>query len=286
MREMKKLLPLLGVFCLLSQESNAFGFVFPTQATHLIHKTHPSFSEVKIEQNLFDLYAKAMDELDFSKKPKSPRQAFLKHRTDLLAQLSAYTLHLATPLATVPKSSELQALLTHAQHHPVAGEGLAARPEEASNRPMGYCFGRAAYLHLELLRRQVPGIQIAKLFALGNFLVRERNWDFHVATLTLTSAENLQWLVLDPSLFDRPVFPSQWIERVQSLSSPGERYRVRFYFSDPVKFHPLYGAYDQKDLFSSDFGNYFRDLAEWFDRNPLKLAHDTQLIWSLPSIKN
>lgn len=278
----------------------AAAFVYPSQATH------PN-SELSLDHNLFDSYARELDQIDLAtqtQRPRPPRiqvekNLFREHRSNLLHRLATHASNIQPSQPTRRSeislnAAELTELLALAQNHPVLREDLRGEAD-LPQLPMGYCFGRAAYLHLELLRRQVPGIQIAKLFALGHFLVRGQNWDFHVATLTLAKqslsknepeALKFHWQVLDPSLSSHPLSPEKWMEQVQSLAAPRERFRVRFYFSDPIKFHPLYGAYQPNDLFSQDFGSYFRDLAKWFDQNPLKLARPAQLIWSLPSIKN
>jgi hypothetical protein len=80
---------------------------------------------------------------------------------------------------------------------------------------MGFCFGRAFYYHLELLRRGVHKDSIRKVFVIGNMQAYGMQWRYHVAT-SVRSADG-SWIVLD-NLIGKPVTIEKWFEKYQKFS--------------------------------------------------------------------
>ena len=172
---------------------------------------------------------------------------------------------MSTP-ATKEGISESQAseILKMFRNHPVISEEATAK-YDTELRQIGYCFGRAAFVHWELLRRGVKPTNIGKIFAIGKFNYQGALWDFHVATVV----RNLDgdWLVID-GFQNRVMKPDVWTEQISKWSLNNALYGVRFYFTDPVKFRPLPGAYSEKNLNDVHYKNYFKDLIQWFNDRP------------------
>lgn len=140
--------------------------------------------------------------------------------------------------------------------HPVVGSPGLSKYDPSFE--VGFCFGRATYVHLELLDRGVPAHQIAKIFAIGNLRHRGRPWRFHVATMV--QVRGGKWWVID-DLQREPLTVSDWMAAVNAMDLHPTTPTLRYYVTDPAKFQPASGAYDRKVLTEPLFGTYFEDLA-------------------------
>lgn len=133
---------------------------------------------------------------------------------------------------------------------------------------VGFCFGRAAYVHLELLRHGVAPENVAKVFVIGRLQAFGSRWDFHVATITKGMGD--QWWVID-NLFEDALPLKEWIQKTEKLSQDPEQPAPRVYFTDGLKFHPALGDYNEKNLSVRYYHGYFIDMMKWFKKNkPLK----------------
>lgn len=140
--------------------------------------------------------------------------------------------------------------------HPVVGD-RAIDSKYDPDRKVGFCFGRAAYVHLELLKKGVHQRDIAKIFAIGRLKYGGAFWNFHMATM-LRDEKN-QWWVIDAVVGDvRPV--ESWIAKAKSFSSRPDVPTVRFYTTDARKFQPAYGEYSSENLFAPELVAFFGDL--------------------------
>ncbi|MES3039127.1 MAG: hypothetical protein V4736_14565 [Bdellovibrionota bacterium] len=161
-----------------------------------------------------------------------------------------------------------QAELLHKliQIHPITSESGTAK-YDTKFRMIGYCFGRATYVHQELLRRGVDPASIAKMFALGGLYYKGAFWDFHVATL-VKSTDGGWWAIDGLGTEVRKL--DDWAKETLKLSMDPKNPTTRFYLSDAAKFHPTPGPYSEEKLYSKYYNGYFKDLSIWFQNNPLK----------------
>lgn len=160
---------------------------------------------------------------------------------------------------------------------------------------IGFCFGRALFTQLELLRRGVHKQSIMKAFAVGRMLKDKINWNFHVATIVKASEGG--WWAIDPE-FDSVMKVDDWFMKMRSYSYGDE---LRLYVTDAKRFSsnigvPYIGTRDrdnqkqmsffarlkrafnepvgvsQDGLFSQQYSNYFADMFKYFKENPLDIT--------------
>lgn len=156
-----------------------------------------------------------------------------------------------------------EALLSLMRTHPVVGLAATATYDPAGE--VGFCFGRAAFAHGELLRAGVSPSDIVKIFAVGHFSLNFRTWDYHVATAV--RGANDQWLVID-GLRDHVTSVDEWMSDVRAMDQDARHPTIRFYFTPPRKFLPTPGEYSRAAFAYPGYGNYFRDLESWWLAHP------------------
>lgn len=122
---------------------------------------------------------------------------------------------------------------------------------------VGFCFGRALWVHYRLLRRGIPPAQIAKIFAVGKLRYKKQLWDFHMATLV--KGADGKWWAID-SLFEKPLPDDEWRKRAWTFGASQTAPEVRFYVTDPRKFQPAYPAYERKTLTLPELKPFFSEL--------------------------
>jgi hypothetical protein len=130
---------------------------------------------------------------------------------------------------------------------------------------MGFCFGRALFVHLELLRRGVQKESIKKAFAVGPMNGGGINWQFHVTTVV--KAKTGEWLAIDPFV-GRIMRIEDWFDEMSKQSTDA---KLRFYLSEPAKLGPSSWEYNLRPggLYDEVYHNYFRELLAFFRRNPV-----------------
>ncbi len=167
-------------------------------------------------------------------------------------------------------TEQAKMVLNSIHRHPVVSDYEYDR----YNRPgveIGFCFGRAAYVHLALLKMGVNKDSIKKIWAVGPMQTAEIAWDFHVATLV--KSVDGSWLAID-SFVGRVMSVETWIKEIDKISQPG--HRNRYYFSNPKKFSVSLGTYDRVQLgldLNADqdwYRGYFADLMKWFREDNLQ----------------
>ena len=151
------------------------------------------------------------------------------------------------------------------KNHPVISDPASLK-YDTPMRQIGYCFGRAAFAHWELLRRGVSPASIGKIFAIGGMFYERKGWSFHVATIVRSTEGG--WLVID-SLQNQILTPQAWAKEVSKWAMNNDSSNLRYYFTDPLKFIPTAGAYTSKNLNSHYYKGYFQDLIKWFRENPI-----------------
>lgn len=157
---------------------------------------------------------------------------------------------------------QAQRLLNTINNHPVVGfnsYGFYNR----SGTEIGFCFGRAAYVHLALLRMGVKKDAIKKIWTIGE-TGGSVNWIFHVATVVRTT--DGKWTAID-SYVGSLISANDWATQMRAMTTDG---RKATFITSAEKFTPSLGKYSRVQLgLDLDRGtdwyqHYFRDLVDWF----------------------
>lgn len=151
-------------------------------------------------------------------------------------------------------------------NHPVAGE-QAIHHYSKKNSSVGYCFGRATLAHLELLRRGVDAKYIRKIFIIGELKYNLDIWELHVATIV--NKKGGGWWVLD-GLFHKTLDLEDWYKEILKIAVSKKNPKVSLFLADPVKFLPISGAYNEKEMFIEEYNGFFKDLSAWLESHPVK----------------
>jgi hypothetical protein len=221
----------------------------------------------------FEIHA-PVSNLKFSTKPKDNLHVIYntdkknnvdfeeKNKTELTSFLSQ-----AVPNAELPilNKERAEMILQKLRTNPVASTDSLTKYDP--DREVGFCFGRATYVHMELLRHGVSTNHIAKIYAMGNLKYGKDNWDFHAAVAVWSAQKN--WLVID-ELVNEVMPLEQWMAKLMTFAKNPLKPRVRFFVVDPAKFHPALGPYQRKDMIFPYYHNYFLDMEKWLKKNPVK----------------
>jgi len=127
---------------------------------------------------------------------------------------------------------------------------------------IGYCFGRATFVHMMLLKMGVQKESIQKIWAVGPMKAGGIMWQFHVATMAYTTQG---WTVIDSNHY-QPMPVRDWIAHYGSQTENG---KIRFYATDAGKFAFEIGKYTRTQLgldmpAERDwYKHYFKDMFDW-----------------------
>ncbi len=197
------------------------------------------------------------------------QQKYLResHTIDQLLEMEQQELAKLTPAQSTSdreaiSRKQAQKLLNSISPHPVVGQ----RAYDSYNREgteIGYCFGRATYVHLALLKMGVKKDAIKKIWTVG-LTGGQVNWIYHVATAVRTTDGN--WTVID-NFVGRLITAQEWATQMRGMTIDGKK---ATYITDAKKFGPQTGKYTRVQLGlglsrETDFyKNYFGDLLKWF----------------------
>jgi ribosomal protein S6E (S10) len=84
--------------------------------------------------------------------------------------------------------------------------------------------GCVARAHLMARRFEAEGVHVDKVWIKGNLYIPELDlaWDMHVAPIVYVEDQNkIQKMVIDPSLFDRPVTVEEWDKKLTKKTTGG-----------------------------------------------------------------
>lgn len=131
---------------------------------------------------------------------------------------------------------------------------------------VGFCFGRALYAHLELLRHGVAKDSIKKVFVVGPMRTGSIDWQFHVTTIVKAS-DHAGWYAVD-NFIGRPVPLEEWFKKFQGYSTDG---KLRMFVTEANKIGPSAWEYNTKPggLMDPFYNDYFKDMFEYFKKNRL-----------------
>lgn len=170
---------------------------------------------------------------------------------------------------------QAQDLRQNISEHPVVG--LKAMDHYDPDLRIGFCFGRATFVHWELIRLGVNPERIVKIFAVGSLYKDYQSWDYHVATAVL--ADDNSWWVID-DLQNELMSPQEWMKAINQWSRHAGYPQIQYYFTSPYKFQPHLGAYPLQALLDPLYKDYFKDLMQSFKNN--KYCQKSNMSTALP----
>jgi hypothetical protein len=223
-----------------------------------------------LNENLFQIYQKEVDEA-VGELNRSHAQTQIKvHR--IFSARNQKVLDLLLDFARNSSTASSSVLVDKAvaeklrqsiSLHPVVG---TASSSLYNSLEVGYCFGRAAYVHFKLSQMLVPQNDIVKIFGFGQLRHSGSMWNYHMATMVRgVDSQNgqLVWWVID-DLFGEVLRVEDWMRQVSNFSILRDLSDLRFYTTDPRKFQPAFGEYQEFDMQHTEFKGYFFDLQKYF----------------------
>lgn len=162
---------------------------------------------------------------------------------------------------------QAQQILDILNDHPVVGGRVVQRYDQ-QNGQVGFCFGRAHFTHLELLRHGVHPQQIAKIFAVGGLLYGNITWDYHVATAV--QGVDQKWWVID-GLQSQVMEVHEWMQKISKWDANRVHPMLRYYLTLPWKFQPIKATSPDYPIYRQLYGPYFLDLSIWHYSHPTHL---------------
>jgi hypothetical protein len=107
---------------------------------------------------------------------------------------------------------------------------------------IGFCFGRATFAHLMLLKMGLQKESIMKAWVVGPMQTPGVMWDFHVATMAYVRGKG--WMVLD-SNYREPLSVREWYSRSRAQSTDQ---KLRIYLTPASKFGVDAGTYSRVQM--------------------------------------
>lgn len=130
---------------------------------------------------------------------------------------------------------------------------------DPKNQGIGFCFGRAMFVHLELAMRNLDRDSIKKAFVVGPMSTGDGNsWGWHVTTIAQSkdAQGNEIWLALDPVTGLKTL--DDWYEEMYNYFSTDKKLKI--YVTEAGKFGPSPGFYNHIGLENEFYNSYFTDL--------------------------
>ncbi len=162
---------------------------------------------------------------------------------------------------------QAQALISRTRQNAVTrNQYLYERPEAE----IGYCFGRATFVHLEALRLGYKEEQIKKIWVVGSMVTGNIRWGYHVATMI--RSKDGKWWVID-TFTGKAQSPKEWFAEILPLSEDG---KLHVYLTEPEKFTPYAGKYSRLHMGIGEkreldyYKGYFPDLYKELSPKPAK----------------
>jgi hypothetical protein len=200
-----------------------------------------------------------------------PREREARNQRVLEALAAPHETNLSLESATgTPRRETLdrraaEELQSHLVNHPVAGP-KATHARDGSTG-VGFCFGRAYYVHLEALRYfRVNRDMIRKIWAIGTLQGSSVTWSYHVATMI--KAQDSGWWVIDSFLGLQKA--DQWMAKVRSQLN-SRKHDVSFLVTQASRFTPFMNRpYTKGDLDDSAgyYLGFFNDLRDYERSHP------------------
>ncbi len=143
---------------------------------------------------------------------------------------------------------------------------------DPKNSGIGFCFGRAMFVHLELRHHGFDRDLIKKAFVVGSMETPDgAKWGWHVTTIAQSlNAEGKEiWVAIDPIAGVMEV--SKWYGEMRKSYSKDKK--LKLYITQAGRFGPMGTVYEQSQLEHTFYNNYFTDMDKWFDLESRTTAH-------------
>lgn len=218
----------------------------------------------------------------------SPKQ--IKNLNDgVVRELEAYIPEQNSQRAGSISMQEVSRLLDVVRNHPVVAP-QNRKKYEPENVEIGYCFGRAAYLHLMMLKMGLSRSSVVKIWAVGEQSNpgSENNWGHHVATAVYVRG-GWGWMTVDTNSFKiQPI--RHWVDGNMRYSLDQ---KLRIYVSPASRFALQIPKYDRLqmglDLNRENdwYRGYFTDLLKSVREEPLASLglKEVEIVESVPKEK-
>jgi hypothetical protein len=189
------------------------------------------------------------------------------HRNNVHAAIDAHK-----PRNLGPRDAEM--VLRETDRNPVVSMYMNDK-YDPNDEGIGFCFGRAMFVHMYLAMKGLHRASMMKAFVVGPMKTDDMEWGWHVTTIaqSIDSRTGKRiWVAIDPIL-DRVVEVTEWYKEMRKISTNG---RLRLYITEPNKFHIGPSTYDEDHLTIPWYNNYFKDMRNWFERESRKGRFDKQ----------
>ena len=147
---------------------------------------------------------------------------------------------------------------------------------DPENKGIGFCFGRAMFVHLELVQRGLDTRSIKKAFVVGSMQTSDGGrWGWHVTTIAQSKDDkgNEIWLAIDP-IVGRVIRVEEWYKLMRDSYSTDKK--LKLYITFPTRFGPR-SSYDEAQIRDDFYNKYFTDMMSWFDKKSRAGGYNTPL---------
>ncbi|MBA2404145.1 MAG: hypothetical protein H0V66_05190 [Bdellovibrionales bacterium] len=137
---------------------------------------------------------------------------------------------------------------------------------DKKNEGIGFCFGRAMFIDLFVSINGLNRGSIKKAFVVGEMSDGGGGmWGWHVTTIVQSKNQEGKeiWLAIDP-IVNEIMEVTEWYKEMLKSSTDG---KLRLYIAQAGKFGVTPSRYDHKAMSDPYYGNYFNDMAKWFEKN-------------------
>lgn len=160
---------------------------------------------------------------------KTPEQV-VRENENTLAELHAYIPKQNTSRAQTVPIRWAKELLSVAYNHSVVGWN-ARETYKRDGVEIGFCFGRAMFMHLMLLKMGVQKDSIKKIWAVGPMQTSNGiTWGHHVSTIVYSREQG--WVAVDTN-HANPLPVKDWMAHYKAQNTDG---KLKFYITEPEKF--------------------------------------------------
>ncbi|MBT3980647.1 MAG: hypothetical protein HOE90_04790 [Bacteriovoracaceae bacterium] len=181
-------------------------------------------------------------------------------------------------------------VITTLNGHPVVSMYQYAQ-YDPENRGIGFCFGRAMFVNVELAMKGFDRDSIKKAFVVGSMQTGDGNsWGWHVTTIAQSKNEKGEevWLALDPittrtGYVKRILTVTEWYKEMYNKFSTDKKLKI--YIADAGKFGPSSGKYHEEHIKDAFYNDYFNDMMDWFGLENVKGSYEDKILEYDPTKK-
>lgn len=148
------------------------------------------------------------------------------------------------------------------------------RKYDPQNKGIGFCFGRAMFVHIELIYRGLDRDSIKKAIVVGS--MGKGTWGWHVTTIAQSKDRSgrEQWLAIDP-VAGRVMPLQDWYNYWRNGDSDDKK--LKLYIAENTRFGAGASWYDDNGIRDPFYNNYFIDLMRWFEDQSKAGAYNVPL---------